>query len=104
MAGEQITIIRPGFEELVIHGNQTQRLTLGIGLQGPTGPAGAAGHNHTQGSAATVWTIAHNLGYRPCVDARDTGGAVMLGEALHLSLNVVQITFTTAIAGTARCI
>lgn len=74
------------------------------GIPGPIGPSGLTGFNFTQASASTTWTIAHNLGHQPVVDARNTGGALVWGEILHLSINVIQIVFTTAIAGTARCV
>lgn len=72
------------------------------GVQGPA--ASAEGFNFTQISASTTWTIAHNLGYRPVVETWTTGGAKIFGSAVNLSVNVVQITFNTALAGTARCV
>lgn len=77
------------------------------GAQGPPGepgPSGLEGFNFTQSSASATWTIAHNLGYRPVVQAYTTGGARIWGAELHLSANVVQVTFNTAFAGTARCV
>lgn len=74
------------------------------GVQGPAGPAGSSSSTyiHTQGSAATVWTIAHNLGFKPTVTAMTAGGMEMAGEVQHLSVNTLTITFTLAVSGTAR--
>ena len=71
------------------------------GVQGPRGAAGAS-YIHTQGSAGTVWTIAHNLGFKPTVTAMTAGGMEMAGEVQHLSINTLTITFTLAVSGTAR--
>lgn len=60
------------------------------------------GYEHTQNSPATDWTIAHNLGYRPVVEVRTSGGVVRQAGIQHLSENVVTISFLTAATGTAR--
>ena len=75
-----------------------------VGVQGPAGAPGAsgAGYNHVQATPAAVWTIPHNLGFRPGVELTDAGGSEIEGDVLHLSLNTVQVTFTQAIAGRAR--
>ena len=71
------------------------------GDKGDPGPSGA-GFDYTQASPADTWTIAHNLGYRPSVSTFTPGGLEMMGSAQHLSNDVLQITFTQAVAGTAR--
>lgn len=71
---------------------------------GATGGGGVAAYVHSQGSAATAWTIAHNLGVRPAIELLDTGGAEIDAEVIHLSVNTAQALFTQAIAGTARCL
>lgn len=79
--------------------------TLTTYLQGPPGPSGpsGAGYVHTQASALAVWTVPHNLGYRPSVSVTTTGGVeVEGGEVLHLSTNTLTITFDVAFAGSAR--
>ena len=81
---------------------------MNVGPQGPVGPPGANGspgtsYEHTQASASALWTVAHNLGFRPAVSILTTGGVEILGgEILHLSVNTLQITFDEAFAGSAR--
>ena len=83
----------------------------GTGPQGPSGPAGPAGapgpagatHEHTQGAASAVWTVNHNLGFRPAVSAINAGSETVEGRVLHVSTNQLTITFNTAISGIARC-
>lgn len=55
-----------------------------------------------QPTAATVWTVAHNLGIKPSVQVFSLGGVEMLGTIQHLSSDVCQISFNNAVAGTAR--
>ena len=81
-----------------------QVLASTVGIQGPPGSNGSPGarYVHTQASALTVWTVPHNLGFRPVVAVFTTGGVEVLGgEVLHLSLNTLTITFDVAFAGSA---
>ena len=72
---------------------------------GPVGPAGSgAGYNHTQTAALSIWTINHNLGYKPSVQIFTTGGLEMIAEIQHVSINQVTVTFNNAVTGTARLV
>lgn len=74
------------------------------GIQGANGSAGAR-YVHTQSSAAAVWTVPHNLGFRPVVAVFTVGGVEVLGgEVLHLSLVTLTITFDVAFAGSAALV
>lgn len=80
---------------------------INAGPQGPVGASGSggsAGFNHTQGSAGTVWTINHNLGFKPSVQTFNTGGLEVIGEVQHTTNNQTTVTFNTAVSGTARLI
>lgn len=74
------------------------------GPAGPPGPEGSAGEgfNYTQSSAANVWTIAHNLGTTPSVQAFNAGGVEILGAVQHMSPDVLTVTFVTPQSGYAR--
>lgn len=78
--------------------------TLAIG-QGPAGPPGSVGgqFQFTQASPSAVWTVNHNLGFRPNVALTTLGGAEVWGEVLHVSANQVLVTFDGPIAGLALC-
>lgn len=74
------------------------------GLQGVPGAGGSA-VDFTQASPLSVWTIAHNLGREPIISVTSVGGVVIgTPEALHLSTDVVQLTFDAPFAGRARLI
>lgn len=89
------------------------------GLQGPAGPAGQDGrdgidgiggtghqsarYEHTQSVAASTWTVNHNLGYLPLVQALSVGGMALLAEVLHTSANQALILFDLPTAGLALC-
>lgn len=76
-----------------------------IGVPGVAGPAGVApAYVHTQSSAATTWTIPHNLGFRPTVSITTTGGLAVIGDVQHLSDNTLVLSFAVALAGTARLV
>lgn len=74
------------------------------GDKGDTGENGTsgAGYTHTQASASAVWTINHNLGFRPTVYVIDSAGSDVEGSVVHTSLNQVVITFSGAFSGYAR--
>lgn len=74
------------------------------GPQGPIGPAGPAGVNYThqQLVAASIWTINHNLGFKPAVELLNSGSQEIEGDVIHASLNQTIVSFTSQVAGTAR--
>jgi hypothetical protein len=68
----------------------------------PTIRAGVLGYRHVQATATTVWTIAHNLPFRPNVAAVDSTGREMWPGALDYPDAVtVQLTFSAAVGGEA---
>lgn len=96
----------------------------GVGPQGPGVPAGgvsgdvlvkidstnyhtqwaAPSYNYVQTLPSTTWTIAHNLGRKPIVMTYTVGGTSLLGTVTNLSNNVLEISFSAVVAGTARLI
>lgn len=100
-------VTQPQIIELV---QETQTLVVNpstgavtVVSSGPVGPRGTgSGYSHTQASASDIWTINHNLGYRPSAQTFNVGGIEVLGEVQHISSNQLTVTFNTAIAGTAR--
>lgn len=74
--------------------------------QGPPGPPGIsanAAYQHTQASASDVWTVNHNLGFRPAVSALSPGGKEMWAEILHTSNNQFIVYFDSPTTGIAIC-
>lgn len=81
------------------------RLVVENATSGPPGPpGGTAGVNFTQSTPSSVWTINHNLGYRPGVELFDTGGNEFVAQVLHTSVNQVVVTLADPIAGSARLV
>jgi hypothetical protein len=74
-----------------------------VGPQGPKGDQGGA-FEYIQAAPATVWTINHNLGYRPSVEILDAGSQEIDGEVAHPSVNQTVVTLNPASAGLARLI
>jgi hypothetical protein len=75
-----------------------------IGIQGAPGEDGTdVSYVHTQSSALSIWTVNHNLGFKPSVEILSTGGAEIEGEVVHVSNNQLMIYFVMAVAGEARC-
>jgi hypothetical protein len=71
------------------------------GVAGPVGPASAF-FIYNQATAASEWTINHNLGFKPSVQAFDTGSQQIEGMVTHLSINTTAIVFVVPVAGFAR--
>lgn len=57
----------------------------------------------TQASAASVWTVNHNLGFNPTVHVYSVGGVEVEAQITHTSLNQTVINFATPYAGYAIC-
>ncbi|SRR5579884_1190053 len=70
------------------------------GVQGPIGPA-RGNFDYTQGTASTIWNIAHNLGYYPSVTVIDSLGREVEADVHYLDSNNITIYFTAALAGQA---
>ena len=58
-------------------------------------------HVHTQSSAATLWTVTHNLGKYPSVRIKDNTGHSMEGDIVDISINEITIEFSSAKSGVA---
>lgn len=59
---------------------------------------------YTQSVPAAVWTIAHNLGFRPSVELINAAGQEIDGDVTHTSQNVCVASFNQPVAGFARLI
>jgi hypothetical protein len=58
----------------------------------------------TQSTAASTWTINHNLGHVPSVEVFDAGSQEIEADVSHPSANLTTIMFTVPTAGFARLI
>lgn len=88
----------------MVYDTTNNTIYRGDGVAAGGQPLGAGSPNfvHTQASAATSWTVNHNLGFRPAVEVFSVGGAEIDAEVLHTSVNQTVISFSTSTAGSAR--
>jgi len=56
---------------------------------------------HDQMSAASVWTIVHNLNGFPSVTVVDSAGSEVIGDVVYDSPNQVHVNFSAPFAGQA---
>lgn len=70
------------------------------GIQGIQGPGGAS-ITITIGAPALVWTLTHNLGYRPAVATFTAADVEIVGVVSHTSVNVAVVTFALSSSGYA---
>lgn len=56
---------------------------------------------YVQATPASVWRIAHGLGFNPAVMLEDTAGDPFMGDTRHPDINTVTITFASPASGTA---
>jgi hypothetical protein len=74
-------------------------------VPGPPGPPGAGGgtaYVHNQDSASFVWTINHNLGYKPSVELFDSGSQEFNADVSHPTVNQTVVNLTVPTSGFAR--
>lgn len=108
MTDVQVVVVEEA-PEVVIVVREPETSVLSFAEQGPPGPPGprgpagsGSGYAHVQASPAAVWTVRHNLGFRPGgVLAYDTDGEPIQGKVRHLNENVTLIEFFTSVAGCA---
>ena len=62
------------------------------------------GYLHNQTITSNLWTISHNMGFKPVVSIYTVGGLEIEGLVQHLSNNTLTISFSVSIAGFARLI
>lgn len=85
--------------------------TAALGPQGPTGPQGAQGatgpqgppgssgsapvsYRHVQSTPASVWTVVHNLGYRPGgIYVEDSANSQLAPRVAHVDVNTLTLSF-----------
>lgn len=69
-----------------------------------SGTAGGAPASYEQGFAAAAlsWTVNHNLGREPFVMILNNGGAELIAEIQHVSINQLIVYFSSAQAGRIR--
>jgi hypothetical protein len=56
---------------------------------------------HTQASAATTWSITHNLKFYPNVSIVDSALSHVIGEVTYINENSLTVSFTSAFSGKA---
>lgn len=56
---------------------------------------------HEQQTAASTWTITHNLGKFASINIVDTANEEVLGDVLYNSINQITVTFSAPISGKA---
>lgn len=85
--------------------SQTRRV-ITVGIPGPSGNNpfinSNVGFDYTQTNISGIWTIVHNLGYRPAAQAFSPGGMKIDTKITHLSLNTIQLELNPPSAGYAR--
>lgn len=92
-------------EVAVVEVDETAVEVIEVGTPGPAGQDGAddAYYVHVQGAASDVWTINHNLGKRPAIQAFDSADRPALGVVEHVSDVQALIHMSHAFGGVAYC-
>src|SRR5262245_20679409 len=70
---------------------------------GGGGSTGYGVYTHTQGVAASTWSVTHNLGYHPNVTPVDSLDREFIADVTYVDLNNLTITLTAQTAGKAYC-
>lgn len=58
-------------------------------------------YQHFQGVAASVWTINHNLGWKPSVTVVDPSLNVIIGDVEYINENSLTVSFVGSLSGYA---
>jgi hypothetical protein len=60
-------------------------------------------YNHVQNSAATTWSVTHNLNRPVSVTVIDSAGTEIEGEVLHIDDDHIEVKFSAPFSGSAYC-
>lgn len=61
------------------------------------------GHEHVQTTPATVWTVTHNLGYRPASFSLWLDNRAAFTSVEHVDDNTLTLRFRSAKTGLFKC-
>ncbi|XAI95484.1 hypothetical protein [Microcystis phage Mvi-JY20] len=75
-------------------------IKISDGLPGP--PGSALSFNFTQLTPLATWNINHNLGFFPDVEVYSAGNVKLIADIVHISVNQLQVNFSSPTAGRAR--
>jgi hypothetical protein len=67
------------------------------------GGGGDKNYVHTQGSAASVWSVTHSLGKYPTVEIVDSGNNALLTDIHYIDVNSLTVSFAGPASGKAYC-
>lgn len=95
MSSTQVIIVNPITAEVSIV------LAGPVGPPGPPLPASSTSYVHVQNAASMVWTIHHNLGFRPNVTCFEDDDVEIHGELLHVDVNTLTVTYPIIVSGYA---
>lgn len=108
---ESVTIAQRKVERVILQRGAPPQMVVGaertrvvISYRGVPGLAGEGldSYEHLQPSAASIWTVNHNLGRKPAaVSVRSPGGVEVTAAVLHVSVNQLQISFAAPASGSA---
>lgn len=101
VAGASVTIGTNGPTQIELNGGESAVTIEQSGTNVFIGGQGSGGITWDAPSAQAVWMIPHNLGRHPIVSIRDSSGAVVLADVQHLDPNVLTITFSQPVLGSA---
>lgn len=105
----EIIEVRPSAQTVVVYADDPDVVqVVAVGPQGPIGPQGVPGpfdsYTETFASAASTWTVNHNLGREPAIQVLSVGGVEMVADVVHISTNQAQVSFATPTAGRVRAV
>lgn len=101
---DEVVIVQPNVSTVVVEPIVPVVVVTAPGPQGPSGDPASVSYIHTQASAASVWTVNHNLGFEPTAVILDSAGTNCDGSFAYPSKNQMVITFNSAFTGTAYII
>lgn len=109
MSACEVIEVRPAAKSVVVVQDAPSIVeVVSVGPQGPIGPQGIPGtvDDYTQAfaSAASTWTVNHNLGREPAIQVLSVGGVELVADVVHVSNNQAQISFAAPTAGRVRAI
>jgi len=92
----------------VLDAPEPERVIVQTGYPGPKGPQGPKGDQgpawayvHHQESPAATWVIHHDLDGYPSVTVADSSYQVVEGDVVYQSVDVVEVSFSSAFGGSA---
>jgi hypothetical protein len=93
-----VLVVKDGPSQITVR-ELSQPIHIASAVLPVTAGGSTARYEHQQLIAATVWTVNHQLGYRPVIEVLGPGGIEIDADVIHVDVNLAQVVLQSPLTG-----